>query len=388
MRVLFLAHSFPRYAGDAAGSFLLSLARALRAEEVEVSVIAPAAPGLPRLEHLDGVRVTRYRYAPPHLETLAYSGTMVAQVRESVGARAALVGLVGVGFVAVMRELRRWRPEVLHAHWWLPGGIVAAPASQLTRVPMVTTLHGTDLRIARRARALQPAFRHVMGRSAALSTVSRWLATEVQRLAPAARPVVAPMPAAVHLFTPGGVREQNRLLFVGRLDHQKGLEHLIQALAMMHTRATLDVVGEGPARATLEEAARRAGVGERIAWHGQRRQPELVDFYRAATALVVPSIDEGLGLVAVEAMLCAAPVVAARSGGLTDVVCHDRTGLLVPPANPGALAAALDHLLSLPDVGRSLGDAGRQRALATFAPDVVASTYASIYRSAVAGVKR
>ena len=110
----------------------------------------------------------------------------------------------------------------------------------------------------------------------------------------------------------------------------------------------------------------------------------LAAFYRGAAALVVPSVGEGLGLVAVEAQLCETPVVAFDSGGLPDIVQHDRTGILVSDVDAAALAAALVSLLERDDRGQSLGAAARLHALATFAPESVARRYADIYRSAIA----
>jgi len=106
-----------------------------------------------------------------------------------------------------------------------------------------------------------------------------------------------------------------------------------------------------------------------------------VPLYREAAAVVIPSEDEGLGLVAVEAQLCGAPVIAFRSGGLTDVVEDGRTGTLTPPGDARALAAAMDAMLARADRGASLGHAGRDAALARFSPGVVARHYASIYAS-------
>jgi glycosyltransferase involved in cell wall biosynthesis len=99
--------------------------------------------------------------------------------------------------------------------------------------------------------------------------------------------------------------------------------------------------------------------------------------------VVVPSTDEGLGLVAVEGQLCETPVVAYESGGLTDTVQHDRTGLLVPPGDISALAATLDQVLDNPDRALELGRAGRMVALAGFAPESAARRYAGIYRTVV-----
>jgi glycosyltransferase involved in cell wall biosynthesis len=127
---------------------------------------------------------------------------------------------------------------------------------------------------------------------------------------------------------------------------------------------------------------------ESVTWHGALPQPELAEFYRTAAALVVPSVGEGLGLVAVEAQLCETPVVAFESGGLPDIVQHDRTGILVRDVDAGALAAALVSLLEREDRGASLGAAARLHALATFAPESVARRYAEIYRSAIASSPR
>jgi glycosyltransferase involved in cell wall biosynthesis len=224
-----------------------------------------------------------------------------------------------------------------------------------------------------------------MHHSTVVTAVSRWLAAEATEVVSGSTPVVAPMPVATDLFTPGGTRHQNRLLFVGRLNKQKGIELLLHALSRIpDTSLNLDVVGEGDDREALDALAVALGLGSRVEWHGAVLQPELLKFYRGATALVVPSVGEGLGLVAVEAQLCETPVVAFDSGGLPDIVQHDRTGVLVPEVDAGALAAALVSLLERDDRGASLGAAGRLHALATFAPESVARRYADIYRSAIA----
>src|SRR4029077_142348 len=117
--------------------------------------------------------------------------------------------------------------------------------------------------------------------------------------------------------------------------------------------------------------------------HGALPQDHLVPFYRRAAALVVPSREEGLGLVAVEAQLCETPVVAFDSGGLRDIVEDHATGLLVKDFESRALATAIDDLLEKPERAIQLGKAGRRSALRVFAPDAVARSYESIYRDAV-----
>ena len=122
-------------------------------------------------------------------------------------------------------------------------------------------------------------------------------------------------------------------------------------------------------------------MADRITWHGAMPQNALPPFYQKAAAFVMPSIDEGLGLAAVEAQMCGTPVIAANSGGLGDIVRNGQTGVLVPPLDAPALARAIDELLSSPDRARELAAAGRVHALAAFAPESAARRYAMLYRT-------
>src|SRR6266566_438899 len=380
MNVLFLTHSFPRTEGDAAGSFILRLAVALRGEGVKVRVVAPAAAGLPAAEEIEGVSVERFRYAPRRYESLAYTGNMARDVATSWSARFALVSFLGADFVHAVRARRSFEPQVVHAHWWFPSGVVGTWVAGLSHVPLVTTLHGTDVRLARTVGVAKPLFGHVLKHSSAVTTVSRWLKEETEALVPGVDPTVAPMPVATELFGPGDSRDGQRLLFVGRLTIQKGVEHLLHALAEMKTTPSLDIVGDGPDRPSLEQLAQQLGVASRIRWHGQLAQSDLPPLYQRAAAIVLPSMDEGLGLVAVEALLCETPVVAFDSGGLRDVIQHEKTGLLVQPGDRTALADTLDDLLGRDGRGNQLGRAGRLYALSAFAPESAARRYAEIYR--------
>jgi glycosyltransferase involved in cell wall biosynthesis len=342
-----------------------------------VHVLAPASRGLASQDTIAGITVHRFRYAPVSWQTLAYTGTMAEQVSHSLRGQVALAGMLLCGTVAVRRHVTTIAPDVVHAHWWFPGGILSTGAPAI--VPVVTTLHGSDVRLARRRAWVAPLFRHVTSRAAAVTAVSGWLADEARAMAPSLEAAVEPMPVNVELFTPAGARHSSRFLFVGRLNAQKGIGVLLEALAKANSGASLDVVGDGPDRASLEARAAELGISSRLSFHGARSQEELVPLYRAATAVIIPSEGEGLGLVAVEAHLCETPVIAFRSGGLADVVSDGNTGLLTPPGDVRALSAAMESLLARPDRGAALGRAGRLAALARFTPTVVAARYRAIY---------
>jgi rhamnosyl/mannosyltransferase len=161
------------------------------------------------------------------------------------------------------------------------------------------------------------------------------------------------------------------VLFVGRLRAYKGLPHLLEAL--VHVDANLALVGDGPERRRLQRLTRRLGLSDRVHFTGHLPDAALPAAYQAADLFVLPSHlpSEAFGLVMVEAMASGLPVVCTELGtGTSVVVRHGQTGLVVPPADPAALADALRHLLADDALRRRLGRAGLQRARDEFAADV------------------
>jgi glycosyltransferase involved in cell wall biosynthesis len=379
--VVFAAHAFPRHDGDLTGGFLLRLAEALERESVEVRAVAPAAPGLPGRDRLRGVEVRRYRYAPRRAETLAYTGGMHLRAASPSGALA-LAGLLVTGTVALRRAAAG--ADLVHAHWWFPGGVQALAAA---RRPLVTTMHGTDVRLARSRPAARAACARVLRASAAITTVSTWLRDEVSAFAPdcAGRIRVAPMPVDEALFAPGR-ESRTELLFVGRLDSQKGAEVALRALADLRGPAAalpLRLVGSGPLGSDLHRLAKELGVADRLHWESGLPQPELASRYRRAAAVLVPGSHEGLGLVAVEAQLSGAPVIAAASGGLLDVVADGQSGWTFRPGDPSALAGAIQRVVEHPEQAATRAEAGRRAAAQRFSAASAARTYAALYAEAI-----
>jgi glycosyltransferase involved in cell wall biosynthesis len=172
------------------------------------------------------------------------------------------------------------------------------------------------------------------------------------------------------------------LLYAGRLIKWKGVEYLLRALPRLtEPWSVLWVAGEGPYEDDLRDIARDTGVEDRVIFLGKVEQTDLAALYRNAGMLVATSfVNETFGMALCEAMACCAPVVASAFGGFREVVVDGETGLLVRPQDPIDLAAKIDTLLVDPNLRRTMGTAGRQRVLAMFSWEAVASRLEEVYR--------
>jgi glycosyltransferase involved in cell wall biosynthesis len=154
--------------------------------------------------------------------------------------------------------------------------------------------------------------------------------------------------------------------FLGTFNASKGLDVLLAAFARLAQRRTLRLVcaGDGPLRETLESRAKNAA--QPIALLGRLETSDVPGFLAAVDVLAVPSVDEGLPRVVLEAMAMRVPVVASCVGGIPEAVLDQESGLLVPVGDDEALAAALERVLDEPGLGSRLGSAGRRRVLESF----------------------
>ena len=361
MRVLVLAHVFPRTVDDSMGAFLLHLADALAERGAQTDVVAPHAANLADDETLGAARVHRFHYAPARWERLAYTGTMHEIVGRGMGGKILFAFFCAAFLFKSLSVARAARPQFLHAHWWLPGGLVGALVSMLTRVPLVITTHGTDVEMMlRRTRWATPLARFTFARARTVTCGSTYLREQLLTLGvvDAAQVRVIPMPVNPEFkIQDSGFREDanfefrisNLVLTVARLTAQKSIATLIDALAILCARgrdAKLKVIGEGPERTALEQQTRALNLQDRVEFVGALAQKELPRHYAECAVFVLPSIREGMGLVFAEALLCGAPVIAANSGGVTDIVKDGETGLLVPERDARALADAIERMLN------------------------------------------
>jgi len=188
------------------------------------------------------------------------------------------------------------------------------------------------------------------------------------------------------IFSPSKAiaRLNNRLLVVISRDTPvKGLRYLLEALAILNQQHSMElvVVAKGTDNSSTQRLMDTFGIRRYVKIIDEIDTAELVNQYRLATIVIVPSIYEGFGLPAAEAMACAAPVVSTTAGALPEVVGD--TGILVPPADVTALVSAISSLIVSPDVRHSLGEMGRRRIVDTFNWENTAKQTLEVYSEAI-----
>jgi glycosyltransferase involved in cell wall biosynthesis len=253
----------------------------------------------------------------------------------------------------------------------------------------LVTSHGGDL-YALQGRFLASLKRWVLGSADAISVVSNAMAEDCIRLG-IAREKIAVQSMGVDLdskFTPDDSdASRDGVIFVGRLVDKKGVEHLIEAMSLVTERypdLRLTIVGDGPLRESLTDQARDIGVLANISFVGSVPNEEVPRYLRAAKIAVMPSVvaesgdQEGLGLVAVEAMGCGCAVVASDLPAVRDTVKDGFTGLMARPANGADLAEKIARLLDDETYRQMLAERVRHYAIEHFNWQAVGAAYARI----------
>ncbi|MCL3837899.1 glycosyltransferase family 4 protein [Aeromicrobium sp. zg-Y1362] len=344
-------------------------------------VIAPRVPGSPAREEHDGLQVRRFRYFPRRWEDLA-DGAILENLRARPSRWLQVLPLLFFEFWAVRRAVREFRPDVIHAHWIIPQGFVAALAAP--RVPRLLTTLGGDLYAFRRG-PMRRVQGWVVRGSAAVTVMNEEMARIVTDLG-ATDVRVLPMGADLGAFRHHAARDRGQepelcLLFVGRMVEKKGLAVLLDALARTGPAVRLTVVGDGPLRAELEQ---RAPDG--VVFAGQLGRSGLAAAYARADVVVAPSVEaasgdkDGLPVAMLEAMGSGCAVIASDLPGLNEAVVDGVSGLLTPSGDPAALAAAIDKLDQDRDLLRRLAHAAAERA-ENYSIEATGDRYVELIRS-------
>lgn len=384
LRVLMVAIRYPEVEGGV-DAMIRDLVGALGgAAEVEIFV-----PG-----GWDDRRLSTTRHAQPrHALRLRMPVDGARPLSGFLGWLAEFPGTLG----SLVRLLRARRIDVIHLHTATNLGAYFRLAGRLAGVPYVVTLHGSDVTaFGRRRRLERRLIRWTLDGAAAIVAVSAALAESARaRFAlPAAPRVIrngidleAASAATATAAAAGGdapaLPPGRFVLSAGALDHVKGHDLLIRAwagLAAEFPDTSLVLAGEGDCGAEWHRLAETLGCAGRVRFAGALPRAQVLALMRRAALFVLPSRQEGLGIVLLEAGAAGCPVVAAEVGGVGEVVTAEETGLLVPPEDPAALAAAMRRLLADPALRDRLAGALQARVRDRFSSGAMARAYLEVYR--------
>ncbi len=344
--VVMVTSSYPRFPGDSVGTFMEPIATSIAARGHEVHVVAPWHPLVTRPDEENGVRFHFYKYAPsPHLNVFGYAAALRADVRLKAAAYVAAPLALAAGWRAARTVARKHRATVMHGHWVVPGGVVAAAAAP--GLPLVVSLHGSDVYVAETLWAARRAAGLVFKRAGAVTACSADLGRRAIALgASPDRVEVVPYGVDPGRFRPDpfvrarrraslGIATHTPLLFTaGRLVRKKGFEYLIDALAKIPQEMNVQaaIAGAGDLEPELRQRVEAAHIGYRVRFLGNLSQDEVAAWLATADLVAIPSVRDdsgnvdGLPNIVLETMASGTPLITTPAGGIGAVVEHGRTG--------------------------------------------------------------
>jgi len=206
---------------------------------------------------------------------------------------------------------------------------------------------------------------------------------------PRSRIVHLPNAVDIDMFRPGGVKEDDLLLYLGRIVPEKGLHILIKSLRYLEKSVRLVIVGPASSPTYYERIlkltqGRNEKGKHKITYVGVISQAEVIKWYQKASVFVCPSFYEPLGIVNLEAMSCETPVVASNVGGIPEAIQNGRNGILVPPGNVVELARSIQYLLDNPQIRKKIGKEGRRRVTENFSVEIITERLCRIYNQMIA----
>lgn len=331
-----------------------------------------------RLDGCDVVYLGRERFGPPPPGSESHALRDVPAYRT----RRALAWQVATRDPRpYLRLLGDRAPDLLHAHFGVEG-VYALPIAARLKIPLVTTFHGFDATVTRRAllRSGHPSWwnyllhrRELIERGDLFICVSEYIRKRmISQNFPEARTIVHYIGVDIDLIRPAATRSATpTIVHIARLVEKKGTRHLISAFARMHRKcpdAELQIVGDGPLAGALRAQAQVLGIAGAVRFFGARSHAEALELLSRAWILSLPSVTdrdgelEGLGMVLLEAAACAVPVVATWHNGIPEVVVDGVTGYLCAEHDEDALAERLIELLRDESLRDRMGRAARSRA--------------------------
>lgn len=399
--ILWLTSSYPRFEQDSASIFLRYLAETVNNAAFDVHILSPDDPSVDNALSASAISLHYFKYfIPRRLQKLAYGSGILPNLKANPILFIQVPFFMASQFFACYKLVKRLKPALIHAHWVFPQGAIASMIGKLTNTPVIITAHGGD------AFALQGSL---------LARIKRWslkncaawtsntTATANAFLGDIPPPEIIPMGIDYQKFSAGSAHRLRSnlannsliLLFVGRLVEKKGVKDLLTAYSLLsqnqRNQTHLWIIGDGVEKQSLEKLSQSLQIRDKVTFLGKLANEKLPEYYAAADIFIAPSITdsvgdtEGQGVTLIEAMASATAVISTETGGISEVIEHNKTGLLVQPQNPAKLKAAILRLIECPKQRKEFATKGSQAAQ-NYAWVRVSSDFQALYTQL--GLKR
>ncbi len=382
MKIAIVSTNFPRWEDDFRVPFIIDAAKAIQAKGHTVRIITLHQPGSAEHEWIDGLEVFRARYLPEKYEVLQKDAAgLPAAWKRGLLHKAALLPYFRALCAATAQHAGGF--DLIHANWTLSGW-----AAHLTHrrhhCPYVVTIHGSDVFKTVGNPLLRTPVKSALQNASEIIAVSHALADAAKSLdIPANRITVIPTGIDIKKFPFAGLEDRRKiLLYVGSLIPRKGVSTLITAMEQVKQRFPdyqLWIVGEGDLRESLERQAQEADLADRVIFLGPQSQAEVARLMRQAKLFILPSTEEGQGVVLVEAMASGTPCIGSDAGGIPTVITPE-TGRIFPAGDSGALFEAISVLLLDETAWSSASQKAHLRAKRYYDWDHLAESIIAVYQ--------
>ncbi len=385
MKVTICTTNFPRWKGDFRVPFILEAALAVNHHANEVKVLTMHTPGASTHEYIDEIEVFRAKYLPEKMEVLQKDASGIPEAwRRGFLPKLATIPFL-LRFIFLIANQAKGS-DIIHCNWSL-SGLAAYLSKFIHKTPYIITVQGSDV-----FKTIHiPVVRNVIGLALRKASHIIALSNELKNASirfgvPAEHITVIPNGVNISQF-PVGLKEgrKSQLIFVGSLIERKGVSYLIQAMAnlvALHPDIQLIIVGEGKDRGLLEDLTNQLGLEANVIFMGTQSQERISELLRESRLFILPSIEEGQGVVLVEALASGTPCIGSRVGGIPDVITPD-VGKVVDAGDVGGLSAAIESFLIDDNLWEAASDNARIRAETYYDWNALAENMVEIYQSVI-----
>lgn len=393
--ILVIATTFPRWNNDTTPRFVYDLSNML-ASKYNIIVLAPHYRNAKKKETMGKLQIKRFVYFKPEgLQKLCYDGGIIPNMRSSFLAKIQMPLLILSEFFASYGVIKQEHIDMVHAHWILPQGFVGVFLKKLFKIPLLTTIHGSDL-FPLKNRLFKKLQHFVIKNSDYITVNSNATRDELITRFPehSFKVAVIPMGVNTDLFKKRNMKkprkyEKNKiLLFVGRLSDQKGLQYLIDSMrdiSRYNQNVKLLIIGEGPYKKELEEIATNLGVGNNLEFLGSMPASDIAKYYNFADIFIIPSLStktgtEALGLSMLEAMASGCAVIGTDVGGIPFVIKNGYNGILVKQKSSNELSRAVIALLKDKEKSKKLGNNAAKVVKENYSWEKISKDFINVYK--------